>query len=60
MDNGPVPMEVGAIERGSSEKGKRKKRDLSKVKCYGCGEYVHYKHNCAKEARESKNCRIDC
>ena len=35
----------------SSEK---KKKDMSKIQCYGCQEYGHYKRDCLKFKNENK------
>ena len=38
---------------GQDSKG-GKKKDLSKVKCFGCGQLGHYVRQCPKKTRDKK------
>ena len=32
---------------------KKKKKDMSKIQCYGCHKYGHYKRNCRKSKKDN-------
>ena len=32
---------------------RKKKRDISKIQCYGCQEYGHYKRDCPKIKKDN-------
>ena len=38
----------------SANKGNKKKKDLSKVRCYNCNEFGHYKRDCPKQSGDKK------
>jgi hypothetical protein len=44
----------GGKKRFGSGKRFNHKRDMSKVQCYGCHEYGHYKKDCPKLAKKRK------
>ena len=35
----------------------KKKRDMSKIQCYGCQEYGHHKRDCPKVKKDNKRGR---
>lgn len=55
----PVPMEVDMMEQSTQgsrfNKTGAKTRDLSRVKCYNCGEFGHYKSQCKKNHIRANN-----
>ena len=44
------------LSKGQGSKGekKKKKKDLSKVKCFGCCQHGHYLSQCPNEKNERK------
>jgi len=59
---------VGSKEQASATMAKRKgkfgksgprrtNKDTSKIRCYGCQEYGHYKRNCPKLKKDNNNKR---
>ena len=40
--------------KGSNPQGEKKKKDLSKVKCYGCHEFGHYVSDCPQRKKGKK------
>ena len=60
-DVGPSEQ-VQAFAAMAKRKGKfgkfgpqKKKIDMSKIQCYGCREYGHYKRNCPKLKKDNKS-----
>ena len=45
-DNGPVPMELGAVQGSQGQRRERKPRDMSQIECYNCHKKGHYKFQC--------------
>ena len=46
---------MGQGEVESSQKGEKKKEDLSKIKCFHCHEFGHYATKCPNWKESSKD-----
>jgi hypothetical protein len=46
---GPSPMDLGAV---GVEKGQQGKKDLTKVQCYHCKGFGHYKAHCPQKKKD--------
>ena len=49
--SGPQPMELGSLRSGKAPR----KFDLSKVKCFRCGQFGHMKRDCPLSARKKES-----
>ncbi|CAG8776612.1 8512_t:CDS:1, partial [Ambispora leptoticha] len=48
-------IEIRNYQRNDYQRKPYQPRDMSKVKCYNCEEYGHYKRDCQKTKKESFN-----
>ena len=39
-----------------NQKNGKLKKDLSKIKCFKCEKFGHYKSNCPKNSKQQENC----
>lgn len=44
--------------QGHGSKGEKKKKEMSKVKCFGCDEFGHYVTQCSKRKKDKKGALV--
>ena len=50
-----IAAQLEALAKKGNGGGKKKKKDLSQVKCYGCQEMGHYANKCPKKSSEASS-----